>query len=361
MATQAIDLGRFASEQGSTSRWSGAAAILGLGAAGVAVVAILADLGGSILEIRGLGEREIAVPLGAAAVIVAMFGLYQVGTGGRKGRALAIWGAVLGVAGALVAVVHASVQSGTLRLDDFGVAYFDRDILAKIWPDIRYSAANTMKYAAIAEGFGIVIGLIVAVLAISKHRSLRIPAIMYVDVIRGLPLLMLIILIAGGPVFVGIVLPTLTAGLIALTINSSAYVAEIFRAGIQAVDRGQMDAARSVGMPYPTSMIHVVIPQAFRKVIPPLTNEFIALVKDTSLLFAVGLTLPQFELLTRARTLSGSTFSLTPLVAASIAYLLITLPLIRLVSYLERRLLAGDKLVPIRLRVLRRSGGVPAS
>lgn len=343
MATQAVDLGRFAPEQGSTSPWAGAAAILGLGAAGVAAAAIIMDVAGYVLDIEGLGSREIAAPLGAAALLVALFALYQVATVGRKGRVLAVWGAVLGVAGALVAVVHSSVQSGTLRLDDLGVAYFDRDILSAIWRDIRHAAVNTIKYAGISEGLGIVIGLVVAVLAISKRRSLRIPAIAYVDVVRGLPLLMMIILVAFAPVYIGITLPTITAGIVALTINSSAYVAEIFRAGIQAVDKGQMDAARSLGMPYPTAMIHVVIPQAVRTVIPPLTNEFIALVKDTSLLFAIGFTVPQMEIATRARTLSSSTFSATPLMAGAIAYLIITLPLTRIVNVLERRLAGGTK------------------
>lgn len=356
MATEAVDLGRFAPEQGSTSPLAGAAAVLGVGAAGVAAAAILFDVGGSILEIRGVGAREIASSLGGVALLVAMLGLYQVATGGRKGRVLAVWGAVLGVAGAVVAIVHSSLQTGTLRLDDFGVAYFDREILSAIWPDIRHATVNTIKYAGIAEGIGIGIGLMVAVMAISKRRWLRIPAIAYVDVVRGLPLLMLIILFANAPFYVGIVLPSLTAGVMALTVNSSAYVAEIFRAGIQAVDKGQMDAARSLGMPYATAMRQVVIPQAFRKVIPPLTNEFIALVKDTSLLFVVGLTALQMELLTRGRTLSSSTFSLTPLVAAAIAYLVITLPLIRLVTVLERRLLSGTTPLPIRQRLLRPTG-----
>lgn len=356
MVAEAAQLGPFASEQGSTSRWATAGAFLGLGASGVAAAAILIDLGGRRLDVGGVGAREIAVPLGAAALIASMAGLYNISTAGLRGRALCIWGAMLGVLGSLVALVHGSVQSGTLRLDDLGIAYFDRDILATIWPDIARAAVNTIKYAAIAEGTGIVIGLIVSVLAISKRRWVRLPAIAYVDVVRGLPLLMLIILVAFAPVYVGITLPSITAALIALTINSSAYVAEIFRAGIQAVDKGQMDAARSLGMPYPTAMIQVVIPQAFRKVIPPLMNEFIALVKDTSLIFLVGLTLAEMELLTRARTLSSSTFSATPLMAAAIAYLVITLPLTRLVNLLERRLATGGTLTPMLFQSQRASG-----
>jgi ABC-type amino acid transport system permease subunit len=160
---------------------------------------------------------------------------------------------------------------------------------------------------------------------------------------------MLLLLVYFGPTFVGITWSSsITAGLVALTINSSAYVAEIFRAGIQSVERGQMDAARGLGMPYATAMIHVIIPQAVRKVIPPLTNEFIALVKDTSLLLILGMTVAQRELLTAARQLSSDSFSATPYMSASILYLAITLPLTRLVTKLERRVTSGERLVMVK-------------
>jgi polar amino acid transport system permease protein len=144
---------------------------------------------------------------------------------------------------------------------------------------------------------------------------------------------------------------------VALAMNSSAYVAEIFRAGIQAVDKGQMDAARSLGMPHATAMVQVVIPQAFRKVIPPLTNEFVALVKDTSLLIIIGATVSQRELLTAARQLSSVTFSATPFMTASIAYLVITLPLIQVVRRLERGLSGSDR---VRFQTVESFRGVGA-
>lgn len=353
MATQAVDLGRFAPEQGATSPWAAASAALGTGAAAIAAIALVLDASGAAT----LRSRAWSLPLGCAAVVAAIAGLYHVSAYGRRGKVLASWGAVLGVSGALVAFVHDLVHTGTLELAEFGIAYFDREIISAIWPDIRRAAVNTIKYAAIAEGFGIALGLVVATFAVSKRRWLRFPATIYVDVIRGLPLLMLLLLVYFGPSFLGI-RPTFTLGILALIINSSAYVAEIFRAGIQAVEKGQMDGARSLGMPYATAMIHVVIPQAVRKVIPPLTNEFIALVKDTSLLLIIGMTVSQRELLTAARQLSSSSFSATPYMIASIAYLVITLPLTRLVAVLERRLLAGDRLLPIRLRARRREPGL---
>jgi polar amino acid transport system permease protein len=173
---------------------------------------------------------------------------------------------------------------------------------------------------------------------ISSRRWLRLPAVAYVDIVRGLPLLMLLLLIHFGLPFLGITLPTIVSAVAALTINASAYIAEIFRAGIQSIERGQMDAARSLGMPYLTGMLFIVIPQAVRRVIPPLTSEFIALVKDTSLVSIIGATVASRELLQAARSSASSTFSPTPFMAASIVYLAITLPLTRVVNWLERRI-----------------------
>ncbi|MEO7803417.1 MAG: amino acid ABC transporter permease, partial [Actinomycetota bacterium] len=129
------------------------------------------------------------------------------------------------------------------------------------------------------------------------------------------------------------------AGVIGLTLNSAAYVAEIFRAGIQSVDRGQTEAARSLGMPHATTMIYVVIPQAVRRVIPPLMNEFIALLKDSSLVAVLGATIAERELLKVARDGAAAFVSATPYVMASISYLLMTIPLTALVGRLEKRLL----------------------
>ncbi|MGH2786044.1 MAG: amino acid ABC transporter permease [Actinomycetota bacterium] len=352
MAAEAADLGRFASETGPPSPWALLAGLLGSAAAAVAGLAALIDLSGATT----LRSRPIAVPLGVAALAAAVVGLYQIAVQGRRGRVAATWGASLGAAGAVVAFVHGGIQSGTLELTEFGQAYFNRDVMSAIWRDLLKAAVNTVKYAAMAEGFGIVLGLVFATFSISKRRWLRIPATIYVDVVRGLPLLMLLLLVYFGPTYVGVTWPSsIVAGIVALTINSSAYVAEIFRAGIQSIDRGQMDAARSLGMPHATAMIHVVIPQAVRRVIPPLTNEFIALVKDTSLLLIIGMTVAQRELLTAARQLSSDSFSATPYMSASILYLAITLPLTRVVTRLERRLAGAPSAFPLRLRLQRKS------
>lgn len=321
VATQ--DLGPFAAARGALSPLAAAG-----GALGATAAALFWTTAG-------------AVPVGGGAAILSLIGLYQVGARGRRGRSLAIAGLLLGLGGAIGALVYNGVRQGEVDLTGFGNAYFNGRVLSLIWRDMLRAAGNTIKLATIAEGLGVAVGLIVATLALSKRLWLRVPALAYVDVIRGLPLLMLLILLFFGLTFVGIRLPIFTAAILGLTINTSAYVAEIFRAGIQSIERGQMDAARSLGMPYPTAMVFVVIPQAVRRVIPPLTNEFIALLKDTSLVIILGTTPAGRELMAAARQGAAATFSPTPYMTASLLYLAMTLPLTRLVTWMERRLRAG--------------------
>ena len=351
MATTQAELGSFARETGPASMWAAAGAALGLACLAVAAAAIVLD----VTNLAAFDSRGFAGVLAASTLVASIVGLYQASVVGRRGRALAKIGLGAAAVGAIASYVHGAVLSGSLDLEAFGLAYFNREVLRAIWGDLLRAAVNTIKYAAIAEALGIALGLVVATFAISKRARLRIPAIAYVDVIRGLPLLMLLFLVYFGPPFVGITLPTTTAGITALTLNSSAYIAEIFRAGIQSIERGQMDAARSLGMPYPTAMLFVVIPQAVRRVIPPLTNEFVALIKDTSLLVVLGATVGTRELLLAARQSASASFSPTPYMAASIIYLAMTLPLIRVVTWLEKRI-TGTAL-PLRARLLRPSGG----
>jgi polar amino acid transport system permease protein len=154
-------------------------------------------------------------------------------------------------------------------------------------------------------------------------------------VFRGTPLLVQITIIYFTTASVGIRFESLFfAGLVALSLNSAAYVAEIFRAGIQSIDKGQMEAGRASGLSHAQTMRYIIVPQAFRRTIPPLTNEFVTLVKDTSLVSVIGLA----ELLRAARVLQSETFNGTPLIAAALIYLAICLPLIYLANRLERRL-----------------------
>jgi polar amino acid transport system permease protein len=161
----------------------------------------------------------------------------------------------------------------------------------------------------------------------------------YIEFFRGLPAL--IVILAFGfavPIAFGWRPPffPIGAGLMALIVVSAAYMAETIRAGIQAVPKGQAEAARSLGMSAPWTMASVVLPQALRIVIPPLTNELVILIKDTSLLFVIGATATQVELTTFARDSLTATGNASGLLAAAVFYLIITLPLTRLVAWLER-------------------------
>jgi polar amino acid transport system permease protein len=357
MATsaEAADLGPFAPEQGPRSLAAVAGAVCGVGSASIAFGAVLLDVAG----VSQLNSRAVAMPLAALALASSVAGLYRVAVAGRRGRVLAAIGLAAALAGGITSFIHGAVVEGQLQLSEFGAAYFNGDVLGAIWGDLLRALRNTVRLAALSEALGIGIGLVIATFAISDRWWLRLPAVAYVDVIRGLPLLMLLILVFFGLTFVGVTLQPFTAAIVGLTVNSSAYVAEIFRAGIQSIERGQMDAARSLGMPHATAMLFVIIPQAVRRVIPPLTNEFIALVKDTSLVTILGTTVADRELLTAARQSAATTFSATPYMAASLLYLAVTLPLTRLVNVLERRLRRVD--VPRwRLRLRRHDASAQA-
>ncbi|HSL00237.1 MAG TPA: amino acid ABC transporter permease [Rubrobacteraceae bacterium] len=213
--------------------------------------------------------------------------------------------------------------------------YFDVGIVLAQWDVILQGVLVTLSLALLAEVFGGVLGLFLALMKISRSRLLRFPAQIYVDIFRGTPLLVQITIIYFTPASIGIRPESLFfAGLVALTLNSAAYVAEIFRSGIQSIDKGQMEAGRASGLTYPQTMRYIIVPQAFRRVIPPLTNEFVMLIKDTSLVSVIGLV----ELLRAAQEIQSQTFNSSALTAAALIYLAICLPLIYLTNALERRL-----------------------
>jgi polar amino acid transport system permease protein len=219
--------------------------------------------------------------------------------------------------------------------------FFQVDILTEMLPEVLTIAArNTIVYTALAFAFGFVLALALALMKMSKIRPYRWFATSYIELFRGLPALVTIILVAFGlPIAFGWKIPggTLGKGTLGLGLVAAAYMAETIRAGIQAVPRGQMEAARSLGMPPMTAMTNIVLPQAFRIIIPPLTNELVLLIKDTSLLFVVGTTPATKELTKFARDFMTTTRNATPLTVVAIVYLIITLPMTRLVAQLEKR------------------------
>jgi polar amino acid transport system permease protein len=219
--------------------------------------------------------------------------------------------------------------------------FFDTDVLRTLWPEIvTIGVKNTIIYTVIAFAGGLALALVLAMMKMSLIAPYRWLATAYIEFFRGLPALIVI-------VFFGLGIPLAFqwqppggfagAGVIALIVVSAAYMAETLRAGIQAVPKGQNEAARSLGMNGSWTMVSVVLPQAIRIVIPPLTNEFVLLIKDTALLSVVGAQASERELTTYARDMMSGAANPTPLVAAAVMYLIITLPLTRLVAWMEKR------------------------
>jgi len=219
--------------------------------------------------------------------------------------------------------------------------FFDREIFEEIWPDILLEGAkNTVLYTAIAFAGGLVLAFVLALMKLSPVGPYRWAATAFIEFFRGLPVLIVIIMFAFAiPIAFGKALPGESRGaaIFALIVVSAAYMAETIRAGIQAVPKGQVEAARSLGMSETRTMITVVLPQAVRIIIPPLTNEFVLLLKDTSLIQVAGVGLGQKELTNFSSDALNTTSNATPLIAAAVLYLVITLPLTQLVAYLERR------------------------
>lgn len=299
-------------------------------ATGIATVA-------RISEFKPLGDQ--AVLLGLLALSASLVARYQTQARSQAGLREATVASVVAVVGIVVAFLVGAQQAGTLRLDRFAAAYLDADILNALPAALARGLRNTLVAAALAEILAIAVGLVVATLALSPRKRVRYPAVVYTDVVRGLPLLVLTSLVFFGSTKIGLRLGPFQAIVVSLAINASAYCAEIFRAGIQAVPTGQMEAARSLGMPHILAMQHVVIPQAVRQVIPPLVSEFIALIKDTAIVFSiVGFTVKGADVFGVARTAAASTFSPTPYLAAAVTYLIFTVPLARFVGRLEHRM-----------------------
>ncbi len=194
--------------------------------------------------------------------------------------------------------------------------------------------------ALVILGFplAIPIGLLFSFLKMSASRIGRFIAGLYINVIRGTPLFLQIYIAFFGLPLMGININNYVLGVVVLALNSSAYLSEIFRAGIQSINKGQFEAAASLGMNRVQTMCYVIIPQTFRRVIPTMTSEFILLYKDTSLLSSVGV----LELMMFSKNLTASTGNITPYVVAAFYYLLVTLPLIKLVGLLERKLDASE-------------------
>ncbi len=180
---------------------------------------------------------------------------------------------------------------------------------------------------------GLVSGLLMALLRLYAPAPVRALARIYIDVFRSIPLLVLLVLVYYALPFVGIRLSSFASAATALTLVSCAYTAEIFRAGIEAIPKGQFEAAEAIGLGFFSSMRDVILPQAFRIVVPPLTSNCINVLKDTALASVVAMP----DLLKQATQAQALSANPTPLIGAALLYLLLLLPLVRLVGYFEAR------------------------
>jgi polar amino acid transport system permease protein len=246
-----------------------------------------------------------------------------------------VWrGVQYGIAVAVVLVVALTADWGTI-----GRAFFDLEVAASLFPDVLTIALrNTVVFTALGFVLALALGLILALMRLSSVAVYRAVAGAYVEFFRGLPALLVVIAIGFGiPLAFDTRLDRTLSITIALGIVGSAYISETIRAGIQAVPPGQVEAARSLGMSPARTMVFIVIPQAFRIVLPPLTNEMILLTKDSSLAFLLGTTLTQQELAQFGRAALNEVRSLTPLLVVGLCYLIITIPLSYLARRLERR------------------------
>ena len=226
--------------------------------------------------------------------------------------------------------------------DRIAFNFFNPEVMGEMFPEVLTIAArNTIVYTVLSFIFGLVGALVLALMKMSSIGPYRWFAVGYIELFRGLPALITLILIGFGiPIaFQNIDIPggTTGAGVLGLSIVASAYMAETIRAGIEAVPRGQSEAARSLGMSSGRTMFTIVLPQAFRIIIPPLTNEMVLLIKDTSLFYVLGTTPLTKELTKFARDFMIEARNATPLTVAALVYLAITLPLTWLARRLEKR------------------------
>ena len=211
----------------------------------------------------------------------------------------------------------------------------DFELIQRALPILLMGAGVTIEITAFSVAIGFFIGLFVGIARISQFKILRIMAAVYADCIRGTPLLVQIFLIYFAlPMAIGQRVEPFIAAVAACGINSGAYVSEIFRAGIQAIDVGQMEAGRSLGLTWWQTMRFIILPQAFKNILPPLGNEFIAMLKDSSLVSVIG-----FEELTRrGQLIIAQTYgSFEIWMTVAVLYLIMTMAISRIVAFLERR------------------------
>jgi polar amino acid transport system permease protein len=211
--------------------------------------------------------------------------------------------------------------------------FFNWDVLVSSFPLLLTGLRVTLILGAVSIIAGLVLGLFVALVRLYATRPFSVVAKIYIDVFRSIPLLVLLIIVYYALPFVGLRLSPFMSAALALTLVSCAYTAEIFRAGIEAIPRGQFEASQALGLSYRHMMVDVILPQAIRIVIPPLTNNCINVVKDTALASVVAMP----DLLKQATQAQALEANPTPLIVAALMYIALLWPLVMLVSRLEKK------------------------
>ncbi|WP_295375473.1 amino acid ABC transporter permease [uncultured Pseudacidovorax sp.] len=211
---------------------------------------------------------------------------------------------------------------------------FSFDVFLAAIPSLLKGMVITAKIAALSSLVGLVLGTLGGLARVSPRRVLRLPALVYVTLMRATPVLVTLLFLYYGLPSAGLLLDATTVGVIALGITNGAYMSEILRGGIESIDGGQMRAARALGMSYPLAMRRIVLPQAARRVLPPVTNELISLIKNTSLVSTVAIS----DLLRAGMDfMSWKANTFSPFAGVALGYLLLTLPLIAINAWLEKR------------------------
>ncbi|MGZ4687844.1 amino acid ABC transporter permease [Oryzihumus sp.] len=225
--------------------------------------------------------------------------------------------------------------------------FFDVDAMRAALPDLlTVGLPNTLLLALSSAVVGTVLGMLLAVAGLSGSRWLRWPARVYTDIFRGLPAAVTILLIGVGlsPLGLQVWGPNpYPLGILALSLIASAYIGEIFRSGIQSVEAGQLEAARALGLSRSAGMRLVVIPQGVRRVLPALVNQLIALIKESSLVYFLGLVASQRDLFRIGQDQAANTGNESALLLAGLFYLVITIPLTHAVNAIDRRLREGRR------------------
>jgi len=215
----------------------------------------------------------------------------------------------------------------------FAETFFNWDVLVNSFPLLLSGLKITLFLGVVAIIAGLVLGLTVALVRLYGVKPVRIIAKIYIDIFRSIPILVLLIVVYYALPFVGLRLSPFMSAALALTLVSGAYTAEIFRAGIEAIPRGQFEASQALGLSYRHMMADIVLPQAIRIVIPPLTNNCINVMKDTALASVVAMP----DLLKQATQAQALEANPTPLIVAALMYIAILWPLVYLVGRLEKK------------------------